>query len=183
TGHAAHQQPEYSRGDFVSAAAGRGRQVACLRARRIYLRAKGLAMYKLLLCLRYLRTRYIALASIISVTLGVATMIVVNSVIGGFSREMQGRIHGILSDISVESHGAEGFNDPAAHMARIEKVAGEYIAGMTPSLSIPAMLSCQVQGNWHQRQVTFIGIDPKTYGSVGDFNQYLQHPANRQALE
>ena len=35
-------------------------------------------MYKLVLCLRYLRTRYIALASIISVMLGVATMIVVN---------------------------------------------------------------------------------------------------------
>jgi len=140
-------------------------------------------MYKLLLCWRYLRTRYIALASIISVTLGVATMIVVNSVMAGFAREMQGRIHGILSDISVESHGAEGFNDPAAHMERIRKVAGKYIAGMTPSLSIPAMLSFQVQGNWHQRQVTFIGIDPVTYGSVGDFNGYLQHPANRKALD
>ena len=31
-------------------------------------------MYKLLLSWRYLRTRWIALASIISVTLGVATM-------------------------------------------------------------------------------------------------------------
>ena len=41
-------------------------------------------MYKLLLCWRYLRTRYIALASIVSVTLGVATMIVVNSVMAGF---------------------------------------------------------------------------------------------------
>src|SRR5437867_2898706 len=37
--------------------------------------AKGLAMYKLLLSGRYLRTRFIALASIISVMLGVATMI------------------------------------------------------------------------------------------------------------
>jgi lipoprotein-releasing system permease protein len=140
-------------------------------------------MYKLLLCWRYLRTRYIALASIISVTLGVATMIVVNSVMAGFSREMQGRIHGILSDIAVESHGAEGFSDPAAHMERIRKVAGKYIKSMTPSLSIPAMLSFQVQGNWHQRQITFIGIDPVTYGKVGEFNQYLQHPANRNELE
>lgn len=47
-------------------------------------------MYKYLLCWRYLRTRYIALASIISVTLGVATMIVVNGVMKGFSHEMQG---------------------------------------------------------------------------------------------
>ena len=44
------------------------------------------SMYKLLLCWRYLRTRYIALASIVSVTLGVATMIVVNSVMAGLHR-------------------------------------------------------------------------------------------------
>ena len=37
-------------------------------------------MYKLLLSWRYLRSRYIALASIISVTLGVATLIIVNAV-------------------------------------------------------------------------------------------------------
>ena len=47
-------------------------------------------MYKLLLCWRYLRTRYIALASIISVTLGVATMIVVNSVMAGFTQRDAG---------------------------------------------------------------------------------------------
>ena len=60
-------------------------------------------MYKLLLCWRYLRTRYIALASIISVMLGVATMIVVNSVMAGFSSEMQGRIRGIICDVVFES--------------------------------------------------------------------------------
>ncbi len=140
-------------------------------------------MYKFLLCWRYLRTRWIALASIISVTLGVATMIVVNSVMAGFSREMQGRIHSILSDVTIESHGAEGFSDPDDHMRRIRKVAGKYIAGMSPTLTIPAMLSFQVNGNWHQRQITFIGIDPASYGTVGDFNHYLQHPANRKALE
>ena len=43
-------------------------------------------MYKLLLSSRYLRTRFIALASIISITLGVATMIVVNSVMNGSRR-------------------------------------------------------------------------------------------------
>ena len=140
-------------------------------------------MYKLVLCWRYLRTRWIALASIVSVTLGVATMIVVNSVMEGFSQEMQGRIHGILSDVTVESHGAEGFSDPEAHMDRIRRVAGKYIAGMSPVLAIPAMLSFQVQGNWHQRQVTLFGIDSATYGQVGDFNRYLQHPSNRRSLE
>ena len=46
-------------------------------------------MYKLLLCWRYLRTRYLALACIVSVMLGVATLIVVNSVMSGFSTKLQ----------------------------------------------------------------------------------------------
>src|SRR4029078_9022103 len=74
-------------------------------------------MYKLLLSWRYLRTRSIALASIISVTLGVGTLIVVNSVMAGFTREMHVRLHGILSDIIVESHSMDGLIKPAWHMA------------------------------------------------------------------
>ena len=66
-------------------------------------------MYKFLLCLRYLRSRYIALASIISVTLGVATMIVVNSVMAGFTTEMRDRIHGILADIIINQMIWKGF--------------------------------------------------------------------------
>ena len=62
-------------------------------------------MYKLFLSWRYLRTRWIALASIISVMLGVATMIIVNSVMEGFTKEMHDRLHGILSDVVVESVG------------------------------------------------------------------------------
>src|SRR5207302_3326154 len=65
-------------------------------------------MYKLLLSWRYLRTRYIALASIISVTLGVGTLIVVDSVMAGFTREMHVRLHGILSDVILESHSLDG---------------------------------------------------------------------------
>jgi lipoprotein-releasing system permease protein len=139
-------------------------------------------MYKYLLCWRYLRTRYIALASVISVTLGVATMIVVNSVMDGFTHEMQSRIHGILSDVVVESHNLEGFPDPQAHMDHIRKVAGQYIAGMTPTVVVPAMLVYDIHGRWRTQQVSFIGVDETTHGQVSDFNHYLQHPQNREQL-
>ena len=79
-------------------------------------------MYKLLLCLRYLRTRWIALASIISVTLGVATMIVVNSVMSGFTNEMMVRLRGSFSDLMFESTGLEGFADPDFHMAKLREI-------------------------------------------------------------
>ena len=139
-------------------------------------------MYKFLLCWRYLRTRYIALASIISVTLGVATMIVVNSVMAGFAYEMQDRLHGILSDLVFEAHSLEGFADTSWHMQRIRDVAGDDIAGMTPTVTVPAMLSFQYGGNWVTRPVQLIGIDEQTQGQVGDFGKYLQHPENRRQL-
>ena len=139
-------------------------------------------MYKLLLSWRYLRTRYIALASIISVTLGVATLIVVNSVMAGFAAEMHNRLHGILSDIVFESHNLGGLPDPEWHQEEIRKVLGDDLVGMTSSVQVPAMLSFDVRGQWFTRQVNLIGIDEETYAQVGDFSQYLLHTANRQQL-
>ncbi len=136
-------------------------------------------MYQLLLCWRYLRTRYIALASIISVTLGVATMIVVNSVMSGFTTEMQNRIHGILSDVVVSGPGLNGFPDPEAHMAKIREVAGDQIEAMTPTVAVPAMLSLNVGGEHRHFPVQLIGVDPATQSQVSDFAKYLQHPENR----
>lgn len=139
-------------------------------------------MYKLVLTLRYLRTRWIALASIISVTLGVATMIVVNSVMAGFTYEMQDRIHGILSDVVFEARSLDGAPDAERHMKLINEHAGDLIEGMSVTAQVPAMLGFTVNGQRVNRQVMLIGIDPKTYGKVSDFGRYLQHPANRSEL-
>ena len=89
-------------------------------------------MYKFLLSLRYLRTRYIALASVFSVTLGVATLIIVNSVMAGFQDEMYKRLHGILSDIVVEAHSLEGIPDPDHLMDQIRTALGSDVSAMTP---------------------------------------------------
>jgi lipoprotein-releasing system permease protein len=139
-------------------------------------------MYKLVLCWRYLRTRYIAFASIISVTLGVATMIIVNSVMAGFSSEMQGRIRGIICDVVFESGTLEGMRDPDWHMDQIKRIAGNDIDGMTPICVVPAMLSYQWRGTWVTNQVQVIGIDEKSQSKVSDFARYLQHPANREEM-
>ena len=139
-------------------------------------------MYKLLLSWRYLRTRYIALASIISVTLGVATLIVVNSVMAGFTKEMHNRLHGILSDIVLESHNMDGFADPQWHMEQIRKICGDDVVGMTPVIHVPALLRIPFRGDYHTRQINLIGVDQTTYADVSDFSQYLLHPENRQRL-
>ena len=139
-------------------------------------------MYKLLLCWRYLRTRYIALASIISVMLGVATMIVVNSVMQGFSNEMQNRLHGIISDLVFEAVSFDGMPDADWHKDQIRKVAGDDIEAMSATVAVPAMLTFQYNGKSIYKQIQLIGIDEKTQSQVGDFGKYLQHPANREAM-
>ena len=139
-------------------------------------------MYKLLLCWRYLRTRYIALASIVSVTLGVATMIVVNSVMAGFSYEMHQRLHGILSDIVLEAISMDGVNNPQELETEIRRIVGPDLAGLTHVVHVPAMLNFQVRGEWITRQVNLIGIDAQTYASVSDYGRYLLHPRNQEQL-
>ena len=131
-------------------------------------------MYKLLLCSRYLRTRYIALASVMSVMLGVATMIVVNSVMAGFGTEMRDRIKGILSDIVVETNSIDGVSDYAAHKVAIDQAVGQYLDGMSVTVEIYGMLSFQYAGQWITRPVTLVGIDPQSKSEVGPLVDYLQ---------
>src|SRR5436305_7757957 len=99
-------------------------------------------MYKLLLCWRYLKTRYLAMACIISVTLGVATLIVVNSVMSGFSTKLRERLHGLLSDVVLASVGMEGFADPEGKMAQIRKhpYLGPRVEAMAATMEVFALL-------------------------------------------
>ena len=139
-------------------------------------------MYRWLLCFRYLRTRYIALASIISVTLGVATLVVVNSVMAGFSAEMHQRLHGLASDILIECHASGGMPDPDARLAEIREVVGEDLAGHSCSVHVPAMLGIDHGGTLVTRHVNLVGIDAATYDDVSHFGRYLLHPENQASV-
>src|SRR3954454_14651402 len=130
-------------------------------------------MYKYLLCWRYLRTRYIALASVISVMLGVATMIVVNSVMAGFSEKMRDRLHGVLADVIVESTDLDGFYNSEEVMARIQEVAGRKVAAMAPTMETFGLMKFQFRGRSITRQVQLIGVQPERRARTGDFAEFL----------
>ncbi|QEH33778.1 Lipoprotein-releasing system transmembrane protein LolE [Aquisphaera giovannonii] len=131
-------------------------------------------MYKYLLCWRYLRTRYIALASIISVMLGVATMIVVNSVMAGFADKMRDRLHGVLADIVVESNSInDGFDRYEDVMARLEEVAGGDIVAMAATMETPGILRYRVGSVHNERPVQIHGVRPLERAKTGDFAEFL----------
>jgi len=132
-------------------------------------------MYKLLLCWRYLRTRYLALVCIVSVMLGVATLIVVNSVMGGFSTKLRQRLHGLLSDVVIEAHDYSGFSHPEQRMKliRSDPFLASRIEAMAPTLEIFAMLQFDYQGYPIARPIRLIGIDPESRSQVGGFAEHL----------
>jgi lipoprotein-releasing system permease protein len=139
-------------------------------------------VYKLLLCWRYLRTRYLALVCIVSVLLGVATLIVVNSVMAGFSTKLRDRLHAASSDIQIQSYDYTGMTDPAGKMRLIRsdpELAGR-IAAMTPTVEIFAMLRFKLNGTPIIKVVRLVGVDPEGRAALGGFAEHLLDPANQQ---
>jgi lipoprotein-releasing system permease protein len=138
----------------------------------------------LLLCWRYLRTRYLAMVCIVSVMLGVATLIVVNSVMSGFSTKLRDRLHGLLSDIDIGTRYFDGFTDPEGKMARIrsDPYLKDRIVAMTPTLEIFAMLQYRVgfEQAPFARPVRLIGVDPEGRKALGGFAEYLDREADRK---
>ena len=130
-------------------------------------------MYRLLLCTRYLRTRFIALASIISVMLGVATMIVVNSVMSGFSYEMRTRINGILADVDVETNSLNGEADAQELMQRARAVTGDRIEAISATVEVFGLLHFRRGGQWIPRPVTLVGIEPDAESKVSPLTEHL----------
>lgn len=130
-------------------------------------------MYKLLLCVRYLRTRYIALASIVSVMLGVATMIVVNSVMSGFANEMRERINGILADVIIETNSLNGETDADFHRQLAMQAAGDQIESISMTVEVFGLMHFRRGGQWIPRPVTLVGIDPRSEAKVGPLVENL----------
>jgi lipoprotein-releasing system permease protein len=142
-------------------------------------------MYKALLCWRYLRTRFLAFVCIVSVMLGVATLVVVNSVMAGFSTKLKDRFHGLLSDVIIESPSHAGFPMGTDEMlAKINNSpAAEHIEAMTPTIEVFGIVIYEV-GPSRERvmiPVHVIGIDPKGRAAIGGFGEYLTDPARRAA--
>lgn len=146
-------------------------------------------MYKLLLCWRYLKTRYLALACINSVMLGVATLIVVNSVMNGFSTKLRTLLHSVLSDVVIEGHSMDGFTDPFGKMARIRKdpYLNEQIEAMAVTLESFAMVQFRhTNGEIATRPVRVVGIEMNSRTQVGGFwenlSSYQEHKKKNEPI-
>jgi lipoprotein-releasing system permease protein len=124
-------------------------------------------VYKLFVGLRYLRSKKISFFSISGIAVGVMVLVVVLSVMGGFIREMRGRIKGILSDIIVERGDIFGFTDYGEVMSAVSKIP--HVTVCSPHLEGLALVRLRNYRKW----AYFKGVDPDLEIKVGKLGQYL----------
>src|SRR4051795_6117236 len=95
---------------------------------------------------RYLRARkgerfvsIIAIFSLIGIALGVATLIVVTSVMSGFQTELISRVLGVNGHVTVEAYAGQKIDDYEDLVSRIRAIPG--VVSATAVLDGQALLS------------------------------------------
>jgi len=117
--------------------------------------------YELSIALRYLRSgrrafiSFISVMSVAGVAVGVATLIVVLSVMDGFEREIEEKLIGIGAHITVYGFGGGGIEDYPKLMDEIEK--NPHVVSSAPVLVSEGMI--RVRGG-RAEAVGLFGIDP-----------------------
>jgi lipoprotein-releasing system permease protein len=142
-------------------------------------------VYKFLLCTRYLRTRFLAFVCIVSVMLGVATLIVVNSVMSGFATKLKDRLHGISADTSIDTERFSGFAEPPDTVSEriMASPAGRHVEAISPTVEVFGMMQFRRKDRAGQdvvdvKKIMITGVDPAKHARVGGFSQYLERQKN-----
>lgn len=123
--------------------------------------------------LRYLRSRrrrgvvsFMSMASLVSIALGVASLIVILSVMNGFETELRTRLLSMDAHLTVaRSSGlAAGWEDL---QTRLEAEPG--VAGVSPYVLLEGML----RAGSNLRSVAIKGVDPAIEAEVSDMDRFV----------
>ncbi len=129
--------------------------------------------YEWITGLRYTRARrnnhfisFISLISIGGVSLGVASLIVILSVMNGFEHELRQRLLGMVSHVTINS-----YDEPLLQWKKFAELASqnEHVIAAAPFISTEGMLR-----HGHQLGGTLIrGIDPEREKTVSEIDQHI----------
>lgn len=129
-------------------------------------------MYKLFLTLRYLRKRRIAYFAIAAVTLCVAMVLVVMSVMGGWLEQVKNRARGLLGDVVVDNGNNAGFPLYQEFIDDISK--WPEVVRATPVVYTAGIAQIRITDEvTHSPYVTIVGIRLNEIYDVNAFKQSL----------
>ena len=123
---------------------------------------------------RYLKARrktgfinLITYISIFGVTIGVAALIIVLSVMNGFESEVRSRIIGVDTHIRLRTYHDEGIENYQEVMETIKDIT--HIVGLSPYIDEKGM----IRSGEHSDGVMIRGADPTTIGDVSDLKENI----------
>jgi lipoprotein-releasing system permease protein len=128
-------------------------------------------MYKLLLVGKYLRTRVTAILAMLSVTLCVALVLIVVSVMGGFLETLKQHSRGLLSDLVVGTQTLLGFPHYQEFIDHIEEKYADQIELASPVIYNYGVI--RVGDTSFTKVAQVVGIRLDEYRRVNAFEEAL----------
>lgn len=139
-------------------------------------------MYKLFLCLQYLRKRALAYFAMAGVALCVFVMLICVSVLTGFVRKIERAAKGLFGDVVVSSASLGGFPHYDEFIAEMKRDVPA-VEGASPFILTFGIL--QVPGTDYRRTVQVAGIRLPDRAEVSDFEEglFVQAGVERPTFE
>ncbi len=119
---------------------------------------------------RHFLTGVISLLSVVGLSLGVAILITVLSVMNGFDRELRERVLGIVPHITMQSSRSDFLLDRntwAEIQTGIQSISG--VTGSAPYLQVQGMLLA----NGKSKGIVLNGIDPEAERDISSIDDFL----------
>ena len=127
-------------------------------------------MYQYFLSLRFFRSRFLTLAAFLSTMFGVAMLLIVQSVMGGYMSQLKENIRGQEAHLRIIGNGPLGLKNLSDVEGEVHSIAG--VSGSAPFIERLAVYRSGVS----IKPVTLAGIDPVRQAKVSDFASYLLRP-------
>jgi len=127
-------------------------------------------MYNYFLSLRFFRSRFLTLAAFLSTMFGVAMLLIVQSVMGGYMSQLKKNIRGQEAHLRIIGDGPLGLKNLADIEESVKKVP--HVIETAPFIERLAVYRSGVS----IKPVTLAGIDPVRQGKVSDFASYMLRP-------
>ncbi len=127
-------------------------------------------MYQYFLSLRFFRSRFLTLAAFLSTMFGVAMLLIVQSVMGGYMSQLKENIRGQEAHLRIIGNGPLGLKNLSDVEDEISSIAE--VVGSAPFIERLAVYRSGVS----IKPVTLAGIDPVRQAEVSDFASYLLRP-------
>ncbi|HEX9782549.1 MAG TPA: hypothetical protein VGA56_07430, partial [Opitutaceae bacterium] len=130
-------------------------------------------MYKWFLAWRYLHTKLIAIFAVASVTLCVAMVLVVMSVMGGFLDTIRARSRGLHSEIVLEGGSLQGFPYYEEFGGYLQVRLPDVVRLTTPAIYTYGIF--RVPATTYTKPARVLGVRLDDYVQVNDFSDGLHY--------